>query len=545
MLTIAQVLAMPVLRNADPEVLAGHERLHRSVRWVHTTELHDIGLLLRGGDLVLTTGIAMPDNPQILERFATSLWESDTTGLILELGRRWSVAPPSLVDACRRLGLPLIVLHREVRFASVAQQIGERIVDEQLVQLREAQQVHDVFTDLSVSEATPKEILQAVGSLAGASVAVETGHHQVLDFRAGPTGAAAFLDDWERRSRAVRLGERTGWDESNGWLVTQIGRPERGWGRLVIESAAEPSPRLVAVAERGAAALALERLHDRQRDSQVRRVHHELIVELLTDSRSRRSPRDDLRQRCELAGLPVERRTLVGLALRGRPASSSLAGPAASASASASAGSASAGLAEAADELIAPVLHAAALAKLPCLAAVVDDDLRVLLSLPRRASAPRLVDELVAATAKRHRLIAASGQEVSDFADAGRTLREALQVLQSVPAAPGDSAGVVTHRLQDVHVRGLLRLLADDDRLAAFADRELSRLRAADTHDRLVPAVRAFVEHPTKAAAASALAVSRPVFYERLAAAEQILGLSLDDPVIRTSLHLALLIEDL
>lgn len=527
MLTIAQVLAMPVLRNADPEVLAGHDRLHRTVRWVHTTELHDIGLLLRGGDLVLTTGIAMPDNPQVLEKFATSLWESDTTGLILELGRRWSVVPDALLEACRRFDLPLIALHREVRFASVAQQVGERIVDEQLTQLREAQRVHDVFTDLSVSEATPKQILAAVGSLAGASVAVETEHHQVLDVRPGPTGAAAFLEDWERRSRAVRIEERTGWDESNGWLVTQIGRPERGWGRLVIEAPEPPSPRLVAVAERGAAALALERLHDRQRDSQVRRLHHELIVELLTDSRSRR---DDLRQRCALAGLPVERRTFVGLALRGRPASNSSGSPAA-------------GLAEASDELVAPILHAASLAKAPALIAVVDDDLRVLLSLPPRASADRLVDDLVAGAARRHRLIAASGHPVSDFEDVGRSLREAHQVLQAVPAGP--SSGTITHRLQDVHVRGLLRLLADDERLASFAERELGRLRAADAHSRLVPAVRALVEHPTKAAAASALTISRPVFYERLVAAEQILGLSLDDPVIRTSLHLAFLIEDL
>jgi len=57
------------VRSDGPEVLAGASELDRPVRWVHTTELVDIGPLLRGGDLVLTTGIALPDSDEALERF--------------------------------------------------------------------------------------------------------------------------------------------------------------------------------------------------------------------------------------------------------------------------------------------------------------------------------------------------------------------------------------------------------------------------------------------------------------------------------------------
>ena len=41
-MTVADVLAMPTVRSAAPEVVAGHEGLTRPVRWVHTTELPDI-----------------------------------------------------------------------------------------------------------------------------------------------------------------------------------------------------------------------------------------------------------------------------------------------------------------------------------------------------------------------------------------------------------------------------------------------------------------------------------------------------------------------
>lgn len=75
--TVAEVLQMPVLSAARPEVLAGKSGLDRQVRWVHTTELADIAPLLRGGDLVLSTGIAFPDSAEDLDALARSLNDSD------------------------------------------------------------------------------------------------------------------------------------------------------------------------------------------------------------------------------------------------------------------------------------------------------------------------------------------------------------------------------------------------------------------------------------------------------------------------------------
>ena len=53
------------------------------------------------------------------------------------------------------------------------------------------------------------------------------------------------------------------------------------------------------------------------------------------------------------------------------------------------------------------------------------------------------------------------------------------------------------------------------------------------------------VEHAGhKSAAASALNISRQVLYDRIAKIERILGASLDDAELRTSLHVALLADD-
>ena len=371
-MTVRDALAVPALRGAGPVVLAGAAGLGREVRWVHTTELVDIAPLLRGGDLVLSTGIALPDLPADLAAFAESLDRSEAAGLVIELGRRWTEVPRALVEACERLSLPLVALAREVRFATVAQAVGERIVDSQLEELREAQRVHEVFTELSIAEAGPAEILESVQRLAGATVVLEDEQHRIVDYRSGPGDPADSLADWPARSRVVVLDGRTSWDEANGWLVTRVGRRERGWGRLVIESPDRPPQRLVATAERAAAALALHRLHDRQRDSLVRRTHHELLVGLLADPGA-----PDVQRRCELAGVPLARRRLVGLALR-RPTAGTEPGARVG-------------------QLDAAVAHAVHELRLPALVCEIDGAVRVLLSLDPAAAAPQVTEDSPAA----------------------------------------------------------------------------------------------------------------------------------------------------
>lgn len=522
--TVAEVLTVPALRAAGPEVLAGERGLAHPVRWVHSAELADIAPLLRAGDLLLTTGIAMPETDANLDEFAVSLAESRAAGLVIELGRRWDRVPDSLVKACERTGLPLVALAREVRFASVEQAVGERIVDEQLAELREAQRVHETFTELSIAEAGPREILEAVQRLAGTAVVLENEQHQVLDYQTGSEDAAEVLASWAARSRAVRLEGRTTWNETNGWLVTRVGKRDRGWGRLVVQTSSPPSARLVAMAERAAAALALHRLHDRQRDSAVRRTHHELLVGLLADPTS-----PELLQRCELAGLPTNRRQLVGITLRlqvegtketTRTPGSQL------------------------EEAVAATVHAAHELRVPALVCDIEQDVRALLSFPASANTRRAVDDLAARVRRRHPLVVGAGRPVTRSMDVDRTLREAQQVVQSV--RPGVHADTV-HRLEDVHLRGLLAMLTDDDRVRLFVGRELGALREHDAEfgTGLVDAVRALVSHPTsKSDGAASLHISRPVFYDRLAKAERLLGVDLDDPDIRVSLHVALIAEE-
>ncbi|MER7083408.1 PucR family transcriptional regulator, partial [Saccharopolyspora kobensis] len=186
---------------------------------------------------------------------------------------------------------------------------------------------------------------------------------------------------------------------------------------------------------------------------------------------------------------------------------------------------------------------AARKAKLPVLVGVVDDlTVHAVVALPDTdvdAALHRLAADIRRSAALP--LVVAVGTAVASISGARRTLTEAAQVAEA--ALHVDDGAREFHRLDDVRLRGLLHLLRGDERLTAFAERELGPIL---DNPRLLEALRALCRHGgNKSAAASSAHVSRTAYYGQLARVEQLLGVSLDSPESLVSLHVALLAWDM
>ena len=270
--SVAQVLDLPAVRDGAPVVRTGADALEHPVRWTHVAEVADVARLLRGRELLLTTGVLLPGDEPGLADWVRGLVAAGVTGVMVEVGRRFDRLPDAMIDAARGSDLVLVELTREVRFAAITEQVHALIVDAQLAELRSSDEVHAAFTELTVDGAPPTEIVRQVARMAGRPVVLENLAHQVLAVDAAGEDVSSVLDGWEDRSRAVRVVERTAYDAGSGWLLTTVGARGQDWGRLVLVTDTVPTVRDSMLLERGAATVALSRLVERDRESLERRA---------------------------------------------------------------------------------------------------------------------------------------------------------------------------------------------------------------------------------------------------------------------------------
>ncbi|MCI0686624.1 MAG: PucR family transcriptional regulator ligand-binding domain-containing protein, partial [Sporichthyaceae bacterium] len=307
------MLQLDAVRRGAPRVVAGQEALRQPVRWVHVSEVIDIARELSGGELVLTTGIALPEESGALATYIDDLADVGVVGLAVELGRRYDrTLPAALVKAADRRGLALIELHRGTPFVTITESVHALIVDAQLAELRSSDEVHQIFTELSVEGAELVEIMRHVARMTGSPVVLENLSHQVLGYDAAGADPGELLRNWEQKSRSVRVPGRTGYDETAAWLVTTVGARGHDWGRLVLVCAEQPAPRHTVVLERAASTIALNVLVERDQASLERQSHRTLLTAILSHA----YPAAELAVRAKAIGVPLEGRRLVGVVVR-------------------------------------------------------------------------------------------------------------------------------------------------------------------------------------------------------------------------------------
>jgi PucR family transcriptional regulator, purine catabolism regulatory protein len=546
--TLADVLRLDPVRRGEPRIVAGADRLDARVRWVHAAEVTDIAHLLRGGELVLTTGIALPDEPERLRRYVAELAEVGASGLIVELGRKYAQRlPAALVSAAEEYGLPLIAWARETPFVDVTEAVHAQIIDAQLAELRASEKLHEVFTELSVDGAPPAEVIRQVARLSGRPVVLENLAHQVLAVEPAGADPAELLASWETRSRAVRPDERTAYDESSRWLLTVVGARGEDWGRLIIAGEGPPSPRDIVLLERAATTLALGRLLEQHAQSLERQAHGSVISGILAHAYA--DPQEAA-ARARAVGVPLTGRRLLGIVLLPRdldePGRRVSVAELAEATAAACREANLTALVGALDEG-SPQARVGVLASLPARAG----DEQVLGDVARRLRAHHSVMAVLTGegTASPGRceeaaFVMAAGSTVESVRDVRRSFLEAEQVAD---VAARRTDGRLFYRLPDLRLRGLLHLLRDDARLQTFVERELGPLLTYDAQrgGDLVGVLGLYLgSGRNKALAAQRAHLSRPAMYERLRRIERVLGTDLEDVESCASLHVALLALD-
>jgi purine catabolism regulator len=267
-ITVAAALGLPALRRGLPEVVAGAGDLERPIRWVHAGEVPNMASLLRGGELLLTTGMGIGPRAADQRRFVAELAAREVAALVIELGHTYEGRlPDALVAAAEQASLPLVELHATVPFVAVTEAIHTEIVNRHYDLLRRAEELQGAFTEVMVDGGGIPDVLALLAEAVANPVFLEAADGRLLHHAAGPSGDDP-IGVWTQAA---------GGAEGVGAVA-----PVAGGGRLVVLPVDAPLDAFApAAVERAAGIVALALLRTRQEEELLARGRGDLLAELM------------------------------------------------------------------------------------------------------------------------------------------------------------------------------------------------------------------------------------------------------------------------
>ncbi|PWJ53606.1 purine catabolism regulatory protein [Quadrisphaera granulorum] len=314
-LLVREALQHPVVSAASPQVLTDGADLDVPVRWVHSSEIYEIGPLLTGGELLLTTGLGVSGADAGARRhYVRDLAARGVAALAIEVGRSLPAVPPEMVDEATRRGLPLVVLREVVPFIRISEALNTLIVDDTSARLRLSERVTAAVQAAQAEERGLAGLLAAVGQLLGRPLVLVSAGGALVSAAGTPDDRAAWRVVESPAAVQVDVVVR-----GRRWGAVAAGSPSGvgaggsgaagGAGDVAVQISDDD---VSAALSRLAPALALELLHGRGTPHRP----DQLAARLLADLVEGESPDTDLLVRAGAAGFhPGAADVVVGVAV--------------------------------------------------------------------------------------------------------------------------------------------------------------------------------------------------------------------------------------
>lgn len=522
-ITVRSVLDMPAVRRGAPEVLSGKGALDKRVRWVHAGEVPNIATLLKGSELLLSTGMGVAANPTLQRRFIAELSERGVVGVVIELGTAMKSIPKALIDAARKDDLPLVALHRPIRFVEVTERVHREIFDQGGALLRYGEELQQRFISLLLSGATVPELLGALARITNNPVVLEHADQGPVYHALNGNEEETVLGAWQSIAFGGREAVRS----------FSVDVPEAGgapWGRLVLLEIDAPLREHHRVAaERAVGLIAVSLLREREEYELNDRERSDFLTRLLTEE----GEPDEIERRARDLGFEATRHVLLPLAIRlgaetGLPPSAKAGG---------------------CERVGRELRRDLASRHLPAILGSRDQGRELLLVVglrdrSERSRAAELVAGLVADSAARAFGESASPTVcVAAATDAWSAVGAELAAARDGLPAAFHGPGRPWHDATDPDPDRLFWAVRDNDELRRFVELRLGPLLASDKQrdQQLRDTLVALCKHAgRKTDTAQALGIERQSLYYRLGRIESLLGVDLADGETLLTLYLAL-----
>ena len=177
MITVQDILEIPGL---NLKLCAGKKAVGNPVRWVHIAEMSDPTRWLKGGELLLTTGLALVDREAEQLAMLQRLIDANLSGLGFGVGFGFKSVPEAMVALADKHEFPLFEVPYNIPFIAITEAVASKIVNEQYALLQRSLAVHEKLTKIVLEEKGLQFIISTLSGLVGCSAVLFDFHGLVL-----------------------------------------------------------------------------------------------------------------------------------------------------------------------------------------------------------------------------------------------------------------------------------------------------------------------------------------------------------------------------
>ncbi|WP_410645746.1 PucR family transcriptional regulator [Amycolatopsis sp. lyj-346] len=193
--------ALAAERPLGLRVLTGEDVLDRPIGWVHPTELTDPQAFLEGGELLLTTGLALDE--ETAPAYVRRLVAAGVAGLGFGVGLSHDRVPGSLVSTAAEVGFPVLEVPRKTPFIAITRAVSRAVAADEYASTVRIGRAQQELTRTAVGKGGPAGVLRKLAKLVdGWVLLLDTAGTE------GSAGAQAYAGEVREELKQLRTGTR-------------------------------------------------------------------------------------------------------------------------------------------------------------------------------------------------------------------------------------------------------------------------------------------------------------------------------------------------
>ncbi|MEL7564226.1 MAG: PucR family transcriptional regulator ligand-binding domain-containing protein [Dehalobacterium sp.] len=147
------------------KVVAGSMSLDNEVTFVGIMEGPEVARWVNGGEMLLTTGFPLKDNPKLRQQIIFDLAEKKVAALGIKPGQYLNQIPMDMIEYANQVGLPLLEIPPDTPYFDIMMPIFELLINEHKQLQQRDQEIHELIINLMLCGKGFQEICQGLAQV--------------------------------------------------------------------------------------------------------------------------------------------------------------------------------------------------------------------------------------------------------------------------------------------------------------------------------------------------------------------------------------------